>query len=75
MPFGVIGKILGVLGQSAADKMVEAMLIKLKKLSEEQWPAFNNQFYLIAGAKTFNKSLAFRKALALTRFCVSPCAG
>ncbi|MFC1886859.1 SRPBCC family protein [Thermodesulfobacteriota bacterium] len=36
MPFGVIGKILGVLGQSTADKMVEGMLIKLKNLSEEQ---------------------------------------
>ena len=36
MPFGFIGKILGVLGQSTADKMVEGMLIKLKNLSEEQ---------------------------------------
>ena len=36
MPFGVIGKILGVLGQSTADKMVEGMLMKLKKLTEEQ---------------------------------------
>ena len=36
MPFGAIGKILGVLGQGTADKMVEGMLIKLKKLSEEK---------------------------------------
>ncbi len=36
MPFGVIGKILGVLGQSTADKMVEDMLMKLKNLSEEK---------------------------------------
>ena len=36
MPFGVIGKVLGVLGQSTADKMVEGMLMKLKNLSEEQ---------------------------------------
>ncbi len=36
MPFGVIGKLLGVLGQNTADKMVESMLIKLKNLSEEQ---------------------------------------
>ena len=36
MPFGVIGKILGVLGQRTADKMVEGMLIKLKNLSEGQ---------------------------------------
>lgn len=34
MPFGVIGKILGVLGQGTADKMVENMLVKLKNLSE-----------------------------------------
>jgi uncharacterized protein YndB with AHSA1/START domain len=36
MPFGVIGKALGVLGQGTADKMVEGMLMKLKNLSEEQ---------------------------------------
>jgi carbon monoxide dehydrogenase subunit G len=36
MPFGVVGKILGVLGQSTADKMVEGMLKKLKNLSEEK---------------------------------------
>ena len=35
MPFGVIGKMLGVLGQSTADKMVEGMLMKLKNLSEQ----------------------------------------
>ena len=35
MPFGVIGKILGVLGQKTADRMVEGMLIKLKLLSEK----------------------------------------
>lgn len=35
MPFGVIGKILGVLGQNTADKMVEGMLMKLKNLSEK----------------------------------------
>ena len=34
MPFGVIGKVLGVLGQGTADKMVEGMLAKLKTLSE-----------------------------------------
>lgn len=34
MPFGIIGKILGVIGQRTADKMVESMLIKLKNLSE-----------------------------------------
>jgi len=34
MPFGIIGKILGVIGQRTADKMVEGMLIKLKNLSE-----------------------------------------
>jgi hypothetical protein len=36
MPFGVIGKILGVLGQGTADKMVIGMLMKLKHLCEEQ---------------------------------------
>ena len=36
MPWGVIGKILGVLGQGTADKMVAGMLLKLKNLSEEQ---------------------------------------
>ena len=36
MPFGVIGKLLGVLGQGTADKMVEGMLVKLQKLSEAQ---------------------------------------
>ncbi len=36
MPFGVIGKILGVLGQGTADKMVEGMLMKLKNLSESK---------------------------------------
>lgn len=36
MPFGVLGKILGVLGQGTADKMVAAMLVKLKNLSEGQ---------------------------------------
>ncbi len=36
MPFGLIGKILGVLGQNTADKMVEEMLIKLKSLSENE---------------------------------------
>jgi uncharacterized protein YndB with AHSA1/START domain len=35
MPFGFIGKILGVLGQGTADKMVEGMLKKLKELSEK----------------------------------------
>ena len=35
MPFGIIGKALGVMGQRTADKMVEGMLIKLKNLSEE----------------------------------------
>lgn len=35
MPFGFIGKILGALGQGVADRMVEAMLVKLKNLSEE----------------------------------------
>lgn len=34
MPFGVVGKILGVLGQNTADKMFEGMLMKLKDLSE-----------------------------------------
>jgi len=34
MPFGAIGKILGLLGQSTADRMVEGMLMKLKDLSE-----------------------------------------
>ena len=34
MPFGIIGKVLGVMGQRTADKMVESMLIKLKNLSE-----------------------------------------
>ncbi|MBC2704410.1 SRPBCC family protein [Desulfobacula sp.] len=36
MPFGIIGKVLGVLGQRTAEKMVEGMLMKLKKLSEAQ---------------------------------------
>ena len=35
MPFGVVGKILGVLGQKTADRMVEGMLIKIKLLSEK----------------------------------------
>ena len=35
MPFGPIGKVLGLLGQNTADKMVENMLSKLKSLSEE----------------------------------------
>ncbi len=34
MPFGIIGKILGLIGQRTADKMVEGMLVKLKNLSE-----------------------------------------
>ena len=34
MPFGIIGSIMGALGQKTADKMVEEMLMKLKKLSE-----------------------------------------
>lgn len=36
MPFGVIGKVLGKFGQKTAEKMVEGMLTKLKKLSEAQ---------------------------------------
>ncbi len=36
MPFGIIGKILGVIGKPTADKMVEGMLLKLKALSENQ---------------------------------------
>ncbi len=36
MPFGVIGKIMGALGQGTADKMVAGMLVKLKNLSEGQ---------------------------------------
>jgi uncharacterized protein YndB with AHSA1/START domain len=36
MPFGVIGKVLGKVGQKTADKMIEGMLTKLKKLSEAQ---------------------------------------
>lgn len=35
MPFGPIGKIIGLLGQNTANKMVENMLIKLKSLSEK----------------------------------------
>ena len=35
MPFGIIGKFLGIMGQRTADKMVEGMLSKLKNLSEE----------------------------------------
>ena len=35
MPFGIVGKILGKLGQGTADKMVEGMLTKLKELSED----------------------------------------
>jgi len=35
MPFGIIGKVLGKLGQKTADKMVEGMLGKLKNLSEK----------------------------------------
>jgi carbon monoxide dehydrogenase subunit G len=35
MPFGIIGKFLGVMGQQTADKMVEGMLSKLKNLSED----------------------------------------
>ena len=34
MPFGVIGKLLGVLGRGTADRMVTGMLVKLKQLSE-----------------------------------------
>ena len=34
MPFGIVGKILGVMGQRTADKMVENMLAKPKNLSE-----------------------------------------
>ncbi|MEE4606203.1 MAG: SRPBCC family protein [Desulfobacteraceae bacterium] len=36
MPFGFIGKVLGKVGQKTADKMVDGMLTKLKKLSEAQ---------------------------------------
>ncbi len=35
MPFGIVGKVLGAMGQRTADKMVEGMLIKLKNLSEQ----------------------------------------
>ena len=34
MPFGPVGKILGVLGQKTADRMVENMLLKLKDRCE-----------------------------------------
>lgn len=34
MPFGIIGKILGAIGQRTADEMVESMLVKLKNISE-----------------------------------------
>lgn len=34
MPFGIIGSIMGILGQKTADKMVEGMLLNLKKISE-----------------------------------------
>jgi uncharacterized protein YndB with AHSA1/START domain len=36
MPFGILGKILGALGQRTAEKMVEAMLATLKKISENR---------------------------------------
>ena len=36
MPFGVIGKVMGALGQKTAEKMVGGMLIKLKTISEPQ---------------------------------------
>lgn len=36
MPFGPIGKILGVLGQRTAEKMVEGMLTELKNLAEDK---------------------------------------
>lgn len=34
MPFGVLGRLLGVLGQRTAEKMVESMLRRLKTLCE-----------------------------------------
>ena len=34
MPFGIVGRVLGKIGQGTADKMVEGMLVKLKNLSE-----------------------------------------
>jgi hypothetical protein len=34
MPFGVLGRLLGVLGQRTAEKMVEAMLRRLETLCE-----------------------------------------
>lgn len=34
MPFGPIGKILGALGRRTAERMVEGMLVELKRLSE-----------------------------------------
>ncbi len=36
MPFGPIGKLLGLMGQNTANKMVDNMLIKLKSLSENR---------------------------------------
>ena len=35
MPFGPIGKILGALGRRTAQRMVEGMLVELKRLSED----------------------------------------
>ena len=34
MPFGLVGRIMGALGQKTAERMVEGMLVKLKNLSE-----------------------------------------
>ncbi|MBW2357061.1 MAG: hypothetical protein JRF23_09955 [Deltaproteobacteria bacterium] len=34
MPFGILGRLLGVLGQRTAEKMVETMLRRLKTLCE-----------------------------------------
>lgn len=39
MPFGLIGKILGALGQRRAEKMVEAMLIELQRSTEDKRPS------------------------------------
>ena len=36
MPWGILGKLIGLLGRSSTEKHVKEMLVKLKSLAESQ---------------------------------------
>ena len=74
MPFGILGRLLGVLGRRTAEKMVEAMLRRLKTLCETPgWVSGNLQpFDMDPGSLTRGDDLLKNTGLCIARYRVRP---